>query len=144
MPSAESILNRKGTDVATIDRESSVLDAAKLMNTWRIGAVVVTSDQHVVGIFTERDVLNRVVAVGKDASQVKVGAVMTSPMACCRRDTKLAECRAVMTAKHIRHLPVVEGGKLYGIISIGDLMASEVADQQQTIEYLHQYIHGRI
>lgn len=143
MPSAESILSRKGTDVATIDRESTVLDAAKLMNSRRIGALVVTSGANVVGIFTERDVLNRVVAAGKSAGGTVVGEVMTSPMACCRRDTKLAECRAVMTSKRIRHLPVVENGKLYGIISIGDLMASEVADQQETIEYLNQYIHGR-
>jgi len=143
MSSAESILSRKGTDVATIDREATVLDAAKMMNARRIGALVVTGGDNVVGIFTERDVLNRVVAVGKPADKVKVGEVMTSPMACCRRDTKLAECRAVMTAKRIRHLPVVESGKLYGIISIGDLMASEVADQQQTIEYMHQYLYGR-
>lgn len=143
MLSAESILSRKGTDVATIDRETTVLDAAKLMNARRIGALVVTSGENVVGIFTERDVLNRVVAAGKPAEKVRVGEVMTSPMACCRRDTKLTECRSVMTAKRIRHLPVVENGKLYGIISIGDLMASEVADQQETIEYMHQYIYGR-
>lgn len=143
MPTVESILGRKGTDVATIDHNATVLEAARQMNARRIGALVVIKEATAVGIFTERDVLNRVVAAEKPADRTRVGEVMTAPMACCRRDTKLAECRAVMTARRIRHLPVVEGGKLYGIISIGDLMASEVADQQQTIEYLHQYIHGR-
>ena len=143
MLEARSILERKGSDVATVGRDATVLDAAKLMNARRIGALVVTDGQHAVGIFTERDILNRIVAAGKDSATVRVGDVMTSPMACCRRNTQLTECKAVMTAKRIRHLPVVEEGKLYGLISIGDLMATETADQQQTIEYLHQYLYGR-
>jgi len=142
MPNAQSVLERKGGEVATVERKSSVLDAAKVMNQKRIGAVVVRDGDKVVGIFTERDILNRVVAAGKPPGTTVVGDVMTSPMACCRRDTKLTECRSVMTQKRIRHLPVVEDGKLFGIISIGDLMANEVADQQATIEYLHEYLHG--
>lgn len=143
MPKAQSILDRKGTDVATIGRDKSVLDAAILMNQQRIGALVVTSGAHVVGIFTERDILNRVVAAGKDPATTEVGTVMTAPMACCRRDTRLVECRTIMTMKRIRHLPVVEEGNLYGIISSGDILASEVAEQQTTIEYLHEYLFGR-
>ncbi|MEK6798209.1 MAG: CBS domain-containing protein [Planctomycetota bacterium] len=142
MPTAQSILNRKGTTVATIDREAVVLDAATLMNQRRIGALVVTSGEKVVGIFTERDVLNRIVAAGLDPRTTHVGKVMTSPTACCRRDTKLSECRSVMTEKRIRHLPVVEDGKLYGMVSAGDILASEVAEQQATIEYLNEYLHG--
>jgi CBS domain-containing protein len=142
MPKALTILEKKGPDVATVDRAATVLDAAKLMNQRRIGALVVTAGDKVVGIFTERDILNRVVAAGSEPSRTKVGDVMTSPMACCRRDTRLAECKAVMSQKRIRHLPVVEEGKLFGIISIGDIMASEVADQQATIEYLHEYLYG--
>ncbi len=140
MPTAQIILTRKGSDVATIDRSATVLDAATRMNERRIGALVVTSGEKAVGIFTERDVLIRVVAAGRDPKTTKVEGVMTSPMACCRRDTPLAECRAVMTHKRIRHLPVVEDGRLYGIISAGDLLATEVADQKQTIEYLHEYL----
>ena len=128
--------------MATVDRADSVLDAAREMNRRRIGAVVVRDGVRVVGIFTERDILNRVVAAGLSPDETPVGAVMTSPMAVCRRDTKLAECKSVMTQKRIRHLPVVEESTLYGIISIGDIMASEVADQQATIEYLHEYLHG--
>ena len=142
MPNAESVLEKKGREVATVDRADSVLDAAQEMNRRRIGAVVVRDGDRVVGIFTERDILNRVVAAGLSPGGTQVGTVMTAPMAVCRRDSKLSECKSVMTQKRIRHLPVVEEGKLYGIISIGDIMASEVADQQATIEYLHEYLHG--
>jgi CBS domain-containing protein len=142
MPNAESLLGKKGREVATVDRTNSVLDAALEMNRRRIGAVVVRDGDRVVGIFTERDILNRVVAAGLLPGGTPVGTVMTAPMAVCRRDTTLAECKSVMTQKRIRHLPVVEEGELYGIISIGDIMASEVADQQATIQYLHEYLHG--
>ena len=142
MPTAESLLEKKGREVATVDREDSVLKAAQQMNQRRIGAVVVRDGDRVVGIFTERDILNRVVAAGLAPGETKAGTVMTSPMAVCRRDTKLSECKSIMTQKRIRHLPVVEEGKLYGLISIGDIMAFEVADQQATIEYLHEYLHG--
>lgn len=142
MASAQTLLEKKGRDVATVDHHDSVLAAAKLMNQRKIGAVVVRDGERVVGIFTERDILNRVVAAGLSPGETPVGKVMTSPMAVCRRDTRLAECKSVMTQKRIRHLPVVEEGKLYGLISIGDIIASEVADQQATIEYLHEYLHG--
>jgi len=142
MPRAQAILDKKGSDVATVDRETTVLDAAKIMNERRIGAVVVTIGDRVVGIFTERDILNRIVAARREPATTKVGEVMTSPMACCGRETRLAECKAVMTSKRIRHLPVVEDGKLYGMISSGDILASECEDQQATIEYLHEYLYG--
>lgn len=143
MPNAQSILEKKGSDVATANRKTTVLDAAKTMNQRHIGAVVVSDGDRVVGIFTERDILNRIVAVGKDPKTTAVGEVMTSPMACCRRDTSLAECKTIMGQKRIRHLPVVEDGKLYGMISAGDILASEVSDKQSTIEYLHEYLYGR-
>jgi len=144
MPKAQSILDQKGSDVATVAHDATVLEAAKLMNSRKIGAAVVTDGDRVVGIFTERDILTRIVASGKAPDEVKVASVMTSPMACCRRDTSLAECKATMTSKRIRHLPVVEDGKLYGIISSGDILATESVSQQATIEYLHEYIYGRI
>lgn len=143
MPNAQSVLERKGPDVATVDRHAHVLDAARIMNQKRIGAVVVTEGPRVVGIFTERDILNRVVAAGREPNATKVGDVMTSPMAVCRRDTSVGECKAIMSQKRIRHLPVVEEGKLYGLISTGDIMATEVDDQQATIEYLQEYLYGR-
>lgn len=143
MPKAKDILARKSSEVATVDHEATVRDAALLMNTHRIGSVVVTHGERVVGIFTERDILQRVVAKDRDPASTKVHEVMSTPMAVCHRETPLVDCRALMTNKRIRHLPVVEDGRLMGIISSGDLLAFEVADQQTTIEYLHDYLYGR-
>ncbi|MCH8244191.1 MAG: CBS domain-containing protein [Planctomycetes bacterium] len=143
MPTAQNILDRKGQDVATIAKSANVLEAATLMNQKRIGALVVSDGDRIVGIFTERDILNRVVAKEAVPHETIVGDVMTSPMVICRRNTRLAEIRVTMTTKRIRHLPVVEDGKLYGLVSAGDVLASEVAEQQATIEYLHDYLYGR-
>lgn len=143
MPTAELLLERKGSEVVTVPSDSNVLEVARTMNDHRIGAVIVVSGERVLGIFTERDILTRVVAVGKDPTQLPVADVMTTPMAVCSRKTKLSECRAVMTEKKIRHLPVVEDGKLYGVISSGDILAHEVASQEHTIHYLSEYLYGR-
>ena len=143
MRTVRDILARKGTDVAAVSKDASVLDAARIMNERRIGALVVTTGDQVVGIFTERDVLNRVVAAQRSANTTRVGEVMTSPCACCKPETALEECRDVMTEKKIRHLPVVDAGRLCGMISIGDLMAAEAHNRQTTIEYMHEYLYGR-
>ena len=143
MRTVRDILARKGPDVAAVSKDASVLDAARIMNERRIGALVVTTGDQVVGIFTERDVLNRVVAAQRSANTTRVGEVMTSPCACCKPETALEECRDVMTEKKIRHLPVVDAGRLCGMISIGDLMAAEAHNRQTTIEYMHEYLYGR-
>lgn len=142
MPTVRDVLSRKGSTVHTIAADATVLAAAKVMNERRIGALVVTRGDKVVGIFTERDILNRVVAASRDAATTRVEEVMTTPIACCSLDTTRAECRSVMRNRRIRHLPVVENEKLCGIVSIGDLMEDEGAEQQQTIEYLYEYMHG--
>ena len=136
------ILARKTGEVASISREATVLEAASLMNQHRIGALVVTSGPSVVGIFTERDILRRIVAVQRDAARTQVGEVMSAPVACCRSDSKLTECRAFMTAQRHRHFPVVDDNRLVGMISIGDIMAYELATQQETIQYLSEYLYG--
>lgn len=142
MATVQSILGRKGGQVVSIGAGEAVLAAASLMNERSIGGLVVTDDERVVGIFTERDILRRVVAARKDPATTLVRDVMTSPVACCRPDTNLAECRSVMTEQRIRHLPVVERERLCGIVTIGDLMAQEVGENQSTIEYLQSYIFG--
>jgi len=138
----KDILNKKNPSVASILKSDTVLDAAKKMNAGRIGSLVVTEGDNVVGIFTERDILTRVVASGRDPEKTPVGEVMTSPLACCRRDTTLEECRAVMTERRIRHLPVVEEKKLLGIITSGDILARKIDAHEETIRYLHEYIYG--
>ncbi len=144
MPLVRDIINVKGRDVAAVSEDDSVLEAVQVMADRRIGSVVVKRGDTVTGIFTERDVLNRVVALEKEPRQLRVKEVMSSPVACCQLGTKLVECRSVMAAKKLRHLPVVEDGELVGIISIGDISAREADDQAHTIEYLHEYLHGRV
>ena len=141
MPTAQNILANKSGDVAIIEEEATVMKAAKIMSDRHIGSLVVGRREKVVGIFTERDVLNRVVARHLDPLKTIVKDVMTTPVACCQPTTKLAECRRVMTEKRIRHLPVVKDNKLFGMISSGDILALEFGEQKQTIEYLHEYLY---
>ena len=113
------------------------------MNKHRIGALVVTDKRKVQGMFTERDILTRLVAKRRDAKEVKTGEVMTSHVVCCWPRTKVAEARKLMRNRRIRHLPVVDDdGKLLGMISIRDLNAFENSDREVTIRYLHQYLYG--
>ncbi len=141
MVTVRKILENKGREVVSVDHEAKVVDAARVMNERRIGALVVTRGEKVVGIFTERDILNRVVAQLRDPAATAVHEVMTSPVACCTPDTGRAECRSVMRSRRIRHLPVVKGEQLVGIISIGDILEDEGAEQQETIRYLYEYMN---
>ena len=113
MPMVEQILASKGSDVVSISQDATVYDAAVLMNKHRIGALVVTNKRKVQGMFTERDILTRLVAKRRDAKEVKTGEVMTSHVVCCWPRTKVAEARKLMRNRRIRHLPVVDDdGKL--------------------------------
>lgn len=141
MPTAKDILDKKSPDVAVTGEDATVMEAATMMNELRIGALVVVREDKVVGIFTERDILNRVVAKKRDPSQTPVKEVMTSPVASCQPGTSLAEIRGVMTEKRIRHLPIVQDNRLVGMLSIGDILASENREQQQTIQFLHEYLY---
>ncbi len=141
MPTAQDILAKRRRDVVIIGEEATVMEAAKIMSDQRIGSLVVGRGEKVVGIFTERDVLNRVVARHLDPLETIVKDVMTTPVACCQPTTKLAECRSVMTAKRIRHLPVVKENRLLGMISSGDILALEFGESQQTIEDLYEYLY---
>jgi len=143
MPKVSDILKKKSGEVASVSESASVLDAARMMNERKVGSVVVTHGESVVGIFTERDVLVRVVAQCKEPAGTKVGEVMTRPVAVCHPDTKLEECKAIVSGKRIRHLPVVEDGRLVGIVTSGDLLAREAREQRDQIEYLYEYLYGR-
>ena len=140
MPTVESILGRKGRDVVCVTASESVLNAANVMNERGIGGVVVTDDGEMVGIFTERDVMRRVVAEKRDPSQTLVRDVMTSPVVSCRPDTPLEECTAAMTGRRVRHLPVLDESGLAGIVTSGDILAHQVEDQEATIQHLNSYI----
>lgn len=142
MSLVRDVLAGKDPEVCTIGPDKTVHHAAALMNHRRIGAVVVLDGDKIVGIFTERDVMNRVVAEKKDAATTTIREVMTTKVAFCEQDTTLEACRGVMTKHKIRHLPVVEGGKLRGMISSGDILARRLQEHEETIKYLHEYMHG--
>lgn len=145
MATVRDILARKGQQVWSLGGAATVLDAARFMAEHKIGAVLVLEGEHIAGMFSERDVLQRVVAEGRDPAQTTVGEVMTVEVACCTPDTTLAEARGAMKNRRIRHLPVVDGDeRLLGLISIGDLNAFQVADQEQTIFLLNEYLYGRV
>ncbi|BCW99251.1 MAG: CBS domain-containing protein [Armatimonadota bacterium] len=139
---ARDILAKKGHQVASAYTDQTVLDAAKLMNDRRIGCLVVTRGETVVGIFSERDILTRVVAEQRDPATTKVGEVMTTPCVVVTPDTELEQCQAIMSEKRIRHLPVVDEGRLVGIISSGDIMASQKVELEAAVQMLHEYIYG--
>ncbi|KPK01171.1 MAG: hypothetical protein AMS20_14120 [Gemmatimonas sp. SG8_28] len=140
MATVKDILDRKGYDVVTIAADDSVFTAAKLMNARKIGGVIVLEDQEVIGIFTERDVLRRVVAERRDPAKTLIRDVMTAPVTTCRPGATLEECQALLTDKRIRHLPVLDDDGLRGIITSGDLLAHHVSEQAATIEYLNNYM----
>jgi len=145
MHTVNDVLGHKGSQVFSIHPEATVLDAALLMNEHQVGAVVVTSGQRVAGIFTERDVLRRIVARRLDPAQMAVRDAMTQDVICCRCDVPLEEARTIFRNKRIRHLPVVDDrGQLKGMISIGDLNAWELNGKEVTIQYLQEYIYGTI
>lgn len=142
MIKVKDVLAKKGTDVATISPGKLVIDAANLMNERRIGSIVVMDVDQVVGIFTERDILTRVVGEGKDPTGTRVHEVMTTTVISCDREATVEQCGAFMTEKRIRHLPVVEEDRLAGIITIGDVMACKIAEKEETITHLQEYIFG--
>lgn len=136
------LLDRKGHQVVTVSPEATVKEAARLMSDRHIGAVmVVKAGGEIAGIFTERDVMRRVVAECRDPMRTQVREVMTASVACCSTKTTLDEVRTLMRERKIRHMPVVEDGKLVGIISLGDLNIVEEEIRIETIQYLEQYLY---
>ena len=129
MPTAKELLSeKKAKDVITVSADMSVQDACKLMRTHRIGCLVVTSGPRTIeGIFTERDVVNRLVAEDKDASDTKVGELMTREVIVVEPERPFEEIEAIMKQNRIRHLPVAGDKELLGLLSIGDVMAHDAS-----------------
>jgi CBS domain-containing protein len=138
-----SVLEEKGADVHAVTLETSVLDAVRRMNQHRVGAVLVIEDGQPVGIFTERDVLRRVVDPGRDPAATRIGDVMTTDLVCVRPETTVQEAMAVISERRCRHLPVLDGDRLTGLVSIGDLTHWMVKDQHIQIRDLVDFITAK-
>ena len=136
------LLKGKGHDVWSVHPDDTVLDAIKMLAEKDIGALIVIKDDKPVGIFTERDYARNVYLKGKSSLDTAVRDVMVAPVICVKPDQTVDECMALMTAKRFRHLPIMDGDELVGMVSIGDLVKSVIAEQQFTIEQMEQYIHS--
>lgn len=138
------ILKDKGADVVTMFADETIAEAARVLRERRIGAVVVTGPRgELQGILSERDVVRCLAQRGTDVMDDRVGSVMTSPVITCEPDTSLEDLMRLMTHRRIRHLPVVRGGRLAGIISIGDVVRFRLMELESETETLREYIGGR-
>lgn len=136
------LLDSKGHDVVSIAPDASVLDAIRLMSDKGIGALVVMDGDSLRGIVTERDYARKVILKGRASDATPVSEIMTADVVTTTGADSVEKCMNLVTDRRIRHLPVVDGGKVCGIISIGDLVKAIISDQRQAIEQLEQYISG--
>jgi len=140
MASVRQLLDQKGRKVLSVGPDTSVADAIKMMADNNVGSLVVLEGDKLVGIFTERHYAREVFLKGKTSPRTRVGDIMETRVVCAYQSQAVEECMAVMTAKGVRHLPVLEDDRLVGIISIGDLVKSIIGDQKFIIEQLVHYI----
>ncbi len=140
MSTVSEILGDKGRNVLEIDAGASVYEAVEQMVAANVGSLLVTDGGNIVGIVTERDYLRRVTLEGRTDRDTAVGEIMSAPLVVVNPDTSIDECMAVMTDRRIRHVPVVEGGEVVGIVSIGDVVKFKSKQQSFEIQYLTDYI----
>lgn len=141
MKTLKQLLEAKGRDVHTITQDASVFDALKLMAERNVGALIVIEGGRIIGVISERDYARKVILHGKSSHELQVRDIMTTKVVTVRPGQSVEECMALMTEKRIRHLPVTEGERLIGVLSIGDLVKEVIAEQEQTIRQLESYIH---
>ncbi len=145
MPSVADILGSKDSKIVAVSPSMTVLEATQLMNQHRIGSVcVVDENSKLIGVFSERDVLTRIVASERDPKNTLVGEVMTAAPTTCDNMIELDDVAEMMRDRRVRHIPVIDDcGKVQGMISIGDLNAFRVSQQEAHIQMLSEYVYGR-
>ena len=142
MKTVRHVLQVKGRQIWSIRPDASVYDALKLMADREVGALLVLDGGKLVGIISERDYARKVILKGKSSLETPVSDIMTSKVICVRPEQTIEECMALMTDKHVRHLPVVVGDEVVGVISIGDLVKAVIAEKDFMIKQLEDYITG--
>jgi len=142
MATVKNILDSKGNAIFTITPDTTVYHALELMVEKNVSALLVMEGDRLAGIFTERDYARKVVLKGKSSRDTAIGEIMTGNLFTVSTASSIDECMELMTGKYIRHLPVVDEGKLVGIISIGDVVRSIIKEQKAIIGHMEQYITG--
>jgi CBS domain-containing protein len=138
-----NLLKMKGSEVWWLPPEATVYEAIALMAEKRIGAVLICEEGRPVGIVSERDYARKVILMGRSSRETRVREIMSSPLITVSPDQTVDECMRIMTERRVRHLPVVEGERVVGMISIGDLVKAIISAQAQTIRHLSDYISGK-
>jgi len=141
MKTVAQMLERKPTGVISITQDAPILDALKLLAEKDIGAVLVMDGTRLVGIFSERDYARKVALKGKSTGDTRVSDIMTREVVFVTPRQTNEDCMALMTQKHIRHLPVLDNDRVLGVLSIGDLVKDAISEQQFIISQLEHYIH---
>ncbi|HVS75804.1 MAG TPA: CBS domain-containing protein [Steroidobacteraceae bacterium] len=142
MINVRHLLDRKGRALFSVEPEDPVLEAVRMMADHHVGALLVMRGNELAGIVSERDYARKVVLLGRSSAETPVWQIMSSPVITVSPENSVQDCMRLMTERRIRHLPVVEGGRVAGMISIGDLVKAVIEEQQQTIEQLESYIHS--
>ncbi|MCU7812216.1 MAG: CBS domain-containing protein [Candidatus Thiodiazotropha sp. (ex Notomyrtea botanica)] len=142
MYTISQLLNNKGSHVETVDGDATVYAALAIMADMGIGSLVVMQSGKPTGLFSERDYARNIILKGRTSKETKVHEIMSTPVVVAQPEQSIEECMAIMTEKRVRHLPVMQGETLVGIISIGDLVKAIIENQQFMIEQLVSYING--
>jgi CBS domain-containing protein len=143
MKLVQHLLDSKGREIISITADASVLDAITIMADRAIGSLPVMRGDELLGIVTERDYARKVIVKGRSSRSTEVGEIMTTEVCTATLADTVNNCMTVMTERKIRHLPVVDDGKVVGMISIGDLVQAIITDQKEEIEHLEHYISGQ-
>jgi CBS domain-containing protein len=142
MTTVRTLLEGKGRAIYSVEPQAAVLDAVRLMAEHHVGALVVMRGAALEGIVSERDYARKVILRGRSSADTPVRDIMSTPVLTVSLDTSVQACMQLMTDRHVRHLPVIDGARVIGMISIGDLVKSVIAEQQAQIEQLESYIHS--
>ena len=143
MDSISDIFRQKGREVWSISPDASVYDAIEMMSDKQVGALLVLSEGKLAGVISERDYARKVILKGKSSKQTLVGEIMTAPVISVTSRHSVDDCMTLMTNHRIRHLPIVDGEQVSGVISIGDLVKWIISAQGETIHHLENYIAGK-
>jgi CBS domain-containing protein len=142
MTTARQLLDRKDRAIFSVEPKAPVLEAIRSMAAHHVGALLVMEGETLRGIVSERDYARKVILLGRSSADTPVQDIMSSPVITVSPDTSLQACMQIVTEKRVRHLPVIDSGRVVGMVSIGDLVKAVIAEQQQQIEQLESYIHS--